>query len=516
MAGNEVSPESFSALGGQSGAVDETDALEGAEHARILVEDCRRLLVGSTQLPIGAWGLIDADPSTGDPHETEVDTILLLTSDTYITAEYDSQLDKIVRFEEVPLENVTIIEIGMFQVQKLFSGSQPSFLCIRINYTVDSQDGYFHMFRSPNIRFFNNVAVVIKKPEEISESLHSIVEFFHITLESMGRVDVPIITGGVLQRRKSRSTLLGVPQNGAGMQRNLSESQLVQMGSKALSSMTGQFSKLGSSLSKKPKDTSGEPTRAVFRIGDGSSGQQSEMMDDGHVSDAEDVLSNDSPPDEQASSVVKDSNFLASVGIVMAGKDSNALVAPAHAAEPGLLENKDSIAKMSSDVCTMSISSVTDNISMPPRLLQCETPQTPRSRSPAPQIRIDSEEASYGDHLQPGTRLDSSVGSSSPDVSDRASLSATTTAKSSTKDLTLNLTTSHSENAIKQLKSLTSPFSKIAKGVQSIGANLDPRKIASQTKTVLSPSAAEPSEDYKLKLQQMWVDSGCKTQLIAL
>lgn len=62
MVGNEVSAESLAALGGQTAGTDETDALEGAEHARILVEDCRRMLIGSTQLPIGAWGLIDADP----------------------------------------------------------------------------------------------------------------------------------------------------------------------------------------------------------------------------------------------------------------------------------------------------------------------------------------------------------------------------------------------------------------------------------------------------------------------
>lgn len=63
MLGNHVSPESVSALGGQSMVPDETDALESAEHARLLVEDCRRMLLGSAQHPIGAWGLIDADPT---------------------------------------------------------------------------------------------------------------------------------------------------------------------------------------------------------------------------------------------------------------------------------------------------------------------------------------------------------------------------------------------------------------------------------------------------------------------
>ncbi|XP_055603037.1 phosphatidylinositide phosphatase SAC2 isoform X3 [Uranotaenia lowii] len=64
MLGNQISAESVNALGGQSGVVDETDALEGAEHARLLVEDCRRQLLGTTQHPLGAWGLIDADPSS--------------------------------------------------------------------------------------------------------------------------------------------------------------------------------------------------------------------------------------------------------------------------------------------------------------------------------------------------------------------------------------------------------------------------------------------------------------------
>lgn len=106
--------------------------------------------------------------STGDPHETEVDTILLLTDDHYLVAEYESNLDKIVRFEKVPLSNITEIELGLYQQQtKMFQGALAPNLCLRLNYEVDGFDGYFHMLRSPNIRFFNNVAVVIKTHEEV-------------------------------------------------------------------------------------------------------------------------------------------------------------------------------------------------------------------------------------------------------------------------------------------------------------------------------------------------------------
>lgn len=97
-----------------------------------------------------------------------MDSILLLTDECYIVAEYDSHLDKIVRFEKVQLINVKLMELGMYQHTKIFQGSAPTLLCLRLNYTVDGADGYFHMFRSANIRFFNNVAHVIKTQEEVA------------------------------------------------------------------------------------------------------------------------------------------------------------------------------------------------------------------------------------------------------------------------------------------------------------------------------------------------------------
>lgn len=138
--------------------------------------------------------------------------ILILTNDCYIVAEYDSHLDKIVRFEKVPLQNITEIEFGMFQQTKMFQGATPPHLCLRFNYTVDGVDGYFHMLRSPNIRFFNNVAVVIKTQEEIMESLTAITDFFRIALESCGSTNVKFSTGGMLQRRRSRIQTLDVPK----------------------------------------------------------------------------------------------------------------------------------------------------------------------------------------------------------------------------------------------------------------------------------------------------------------
>lgn len=430
MLGNHVSAESLSALGGQQ-MHDETDAIENAEHARLLVDDCRRMLLGTT-LVIGAWGLIDADPATGDISETEVDIILLLTSSEFYVADYDSQLDKIVKFENVPLIDITLIEFGLFQQQQMFKGPAPAHLCIRINYTVQGVDGYFHMFRSPNIRFFNNTAVVIKKSEELVESLNAIVEFFRIALESIGRQDVPFVCGGTLQRRKSRN-LLQPP----GIPRNLSESQLVQIGSKALSNVAGQFSKLGQSLnpskSKNNKQNANPPvvynsTNTESKASSFYVGREAKEDDD---SDDDQDCSIYEPElvETEQNPIFNENAFLPSVGIVMSTNSTN------DESSPEMLQNKDTF-KNPSDMAAISISSVTDHIHIPASM-QPLSPMMSPMKTIAPQIKVD--------------------GTSVPSYTPK-------------NEMSLNLSGSQSENAIKQLKTLTSPLTMIAKrSVQSLG-----------------------------------------------
>lgn len=427
MLGNNVSAESLSALGGQQ-INDETDAIENAEHARLLVDDCRRMLLGTT-LVIGAWGLIDADPSTGDVSETEVDTILLLTSSEFFVADYDSQLDKIVKFESVALVNVTLVEFGLFQQQQMFKGPAPAHLCIRINYKVDNVDGYFHMFRSPNIRFFNNTAVAIKKNEELVESMSAIVEFFRIALESVSN-DAQIISGGNLQRRKSRN-LLQPP----GIPRNLSESQLVQIGSKALSNVAGQFTKLGQSFNPvKPKNnkqnanppvvynsTNQESKASSFYVGrEAKEDDDSDDDNDCSIYEPELVETEQNP-------IFNENAFLPSVGIVMSKNQAN------DESSPEMLDYPRDASKNLSDMSAISISSVTDHIHVPASM-QPLSPMLSPMRSIPPQITVDGSSSST-------TR----------------------------NEMSLNLSGSQSENAIKQMKTLSSPLNYLAKGVQSLG-----------------------------------------------
>ncbi|KAJ8894786.1 hypothetical protein PR048_000093 [Dryococelus australis] len=93
---------------------------------------------------------------------------------------------------------------------------------------------------------------------------------------------------------------------------------------------------------------------------------------------------------------------------------------------------------------------------------------------------------------------------------------------SSVKDLSLNITSSQSENAIRSIRSgftaitspvaatrelVLSPFSKLAKGMQHLGANLDPRRLK-------APSGAPHSAEEQHQLQLRW--KGCRSRLIAV
>lgn len=176
MLGNEISAESLNALGGQT-VLPENDNTEGAEHAKQLVEECRKMLLGSRQYPIGAWGLINADPVFGDIGETEVDYILLLTDTYYMVAEYNSNMDKIVRFEKVFLQNIYLIELGTQKNSKYSQNTYSDAMCLRINYEENCIKNYFHTFRSANIRFFNNMVYNIKSAEEISGKINFLLYF---------------------------------------------------------------------------------------------------------------------------------------------------------------------------------------------------------------------------------------------------------------------------------------------------------------------------------------------------
>nr|CAD7259553.1 unnamed protein product [Timema shepardi] len=290
MLGNSVSEDVFS----QDKAGDEEDTAATAEHVKLLIEDCKKI--------------------SGDPSETEMDSILILTRDSYYVAKYDDQLDKVTKYQRVLLEDFTSMEFGTpeHSSMSLFKqSSRTAHHCIRLHYKVANMPGYYHMFRSTNLRFFNNMAIGIKNEEEMIESLKAICEAFLVALEIAGLPPIPFIQGR-LDRKKSIALLAdcstGHSLMGSGsylditalpnMTRNVSETQLQALksvGSKALNNMSQQFNKLNklghSFNTRRSKDSvsTDKLQQPMFHIGpsDGSN-LDANSTDQKHSSDEED------------------------------------------------------------------------------------------------------------------------------------------------------------------------------------------------------------------------------------
>jgi len=241
LIGKEISEELFKT---EKGIIDEVDNSNNAEHVKTVIEDCKKQLTQEHDQIIGTWGLIDADMVTGDPSQEGMDIVFILTRTCYYFARYDDDLDKITDYEEVQLSNIVKIEFGIPE-QTLSLLNKSELHCFRIMYKVGGDEGYHHMFRSTNLRFFNNVATDIKSDEEKVESLKAIADTVAVTMESVGFV--PDMWFGKLEKRRSKSaksTTLLNPVDMLNLARPKSPIKLRNVGSKALSNVTSHFSKL--------------------------------------------------------------------------------------------------------------------------------------------------------------------------------------------------------------------------------------------------------------------------------
>lgn len=116
-----------------------------------------------------------------------MDTILILTRDSYYIADYDDQIDKVTNYQSVLLKDIVLIEFGQPENTVSFFKNK-HYYCIRISYKVNGEYGYFHMFRSTNLRFFNNMAVVIKTEEESIGGNFSLTLFFYFCSITFRRI----------------------------------------------------------------------------------------------------------------------------------------------------------------------------------------------------------------------------------------------------------------------------------------------------------------------------------------
>lgn len=183
----------------------------------------------------------------------------------------------------------------------------------------------------------------------------AIADCIRVALQNCGNTDVIFTNDKLMKRRRSRTQKLDLP---TGMHRNLSESQLVQAGSKAVSNVAEQFSKFGQTFN--PKILTGKKVSESVSISKAGSSDQSpdEQPDSIPIHTADEVATN-----ADGDNVCSDNPFLQSVGIVMvdAGKldESSSDLPETRKPSKVLLKN----------VSKMSISSVTDNVNMPPEML---------------------------------------------------------------------------------------------------------------------------------------------------
>ncbi|XP_073970168.1 phosphatidylinositide phosphatase spermathreecae isoform X3 [Rhodnius prolixus] len=487
MQGQVVSED----LGGE----DDADSAATAEHVKLLIEDCKKLLISDSSLILGAWGLINADPLSGDPLETDMDTILILTRDSYYVADYDDEIDKVTKCQRIPLSDIAMVELGPVQVShsnnplQIFNKSknkaQPHY-CLRLRYKLDDCIAH-HTFRSSNLRFFNNVAIVIKTEEEMIESLRAICDCLRVALEVADEGSVQWHLGAPLNKVQSQTSSNNFLQANPTIPRNISETQLENIknvGSKALSNVTSKFSKLGNTFNQRRKSsvTQRETQVPAFTVGDEDNSAGSD--EDGEVSGNIGGGSNKEKTD----------TFLPNVGIVM----SNTVILQAE----DVASTDDVIITTTEDAET---SSKTLNVVKPKEL----------------KVRTFSH--SSGEVDDPKEHLKPDDGSVYPIPKG---------------DLTLGvgscISTSQSENALRTLKSgfssaassvlsspqaVLSPLSRLAKGMQNLGANLDPRKLKSGSGISssrgggagVSGQTLEASPE-SARLKEAWAAQGCKSR----
>ncbi|XP_043601331.1 phosphatidylinositide phosphatase SAC2 isoform X2 [Bombus pyrosoma] len=549
MLGNSVNEEVFQER------TEEEDNAATAIHVKLLIEDCKKLLIPDPEVILGSWGLIDADPVTGDLTETEMDTILILTRDSYYVADYDDQIDKVTNYQRVPLEDIILIEFGQPEsTVSLFKNKH--FHCIRINYKMANEYGYFHMFRSTNLRFFNNMAVVIKTEEESIESLRSICEAISVAMEIAGLPKIPIAMNVTLDRRKSKivnsrgtTGLLDI-SSFPELTRNVSETQLLALksaGTKALSNMTEQFSKLNklshSFSARKPIDIarsigrrSEAPLKPTFTVGsrDISGNVQGKRSTGSSSSDDEDI---DVPPVplEKPENFSHNKNLMEaytpSIGIIMGVKNTDVVEPRENNEDQDFSIRPNKFSEQSSDKEALRVpgsGSGTSTVSASPQK--------------TPEITIQNVAEDKERMLPPLTlNLSKNISHSTGEVDSKLTLSNINGSKlqtenrlqdkkrsTSEQDLSLNITSSQSESALKSMKTniinaaspaastskdILSPFSKFAKGVQTLGANLDPRKLKTG-QVGLQRNLSDHHVEQQRKLQERW--GSCQSKLIAL
>lgn len=411
-------------------------------------------------------------------------------------------------------------------------------------------------------------------------------------MEIAGLSKIPIAMNVTLDKRKSKlvnvkgSTGLLDISSLPELTRNVSETQLLALrtaglflnflfihiidnyyirkhflGTKALNNMSEQFSKLNklsqTFSTKKPIDLAKnisnrkekKTSKPVFTVGNRDiSGNEKKKINSSSSSDDEDIVGKhihlEKPVNFSHDKHLMEA-YTPSIGIIMGVKDNimdgnicandvnsetstvvhdnlNLNLKPDMAVDALLL-----ISQAKSDITTLSTSPQKTTVTTPEITVYDESEDLNKEREriiPAP-TSILSKNFSHSTGEVDNTTLSNNVKNTNLQSDSRLGEKKRS---ASEQDLTLSITSSQSESALKSIKEniasvtspvastakdILSPFSKLAKGVQTLGANLDPRKLKTG-QVGLMRNLSEQHLEERQKLQQRWVS--CQSRLIAL
>ncbi|KAK3096243.1 hypothetical protein FSP39_024882, partial [Pinctada imbricata] len=177
---------------------EDSELLEKEENLRQLLEDSKRMLIVEPEECMGGWCLINADPTSGDSDRQDMDVILLLSQRAVYVAWYDDDEEQITQYQRIFLEDIEMIEIGAEPA--IFKSR---FVCMRLHYRHYADEGFFHAFRIPTMRLFNNMIVAVKSQEDAKELLRAVYQGFAAAQEILS-LQLPLEDKPKLERKKTR------------------------------------------------------------------------------------------------------------------------------------------------------------------------------------------------------------------------------------------------------------------------------------------------------------------------
>lgn len=232
-----VAPEAIDVDDGLELEKEENEAAQN-ERIKLVMDDVKKMLIPEHEIILGAWPLADADSLICD-----MDSILILTQESFSVADYDDETDRVTNCRRILLEDLTKMELGMqpasFSSRLKIKTQDNRTYVLRLFYLIGGTAGFFYAFKSTGTRFFNNMTIPVKSIEDEVESLKAVLESFKVAL-SMKSLSVPVYEGR-LEKKRSK-VIPNRPIHGHVNSKVMSG--ITNMGSKAISGVSSQLFKI--------------------------------------------------------------------------------------------------------------------------------------------------------------------------------------------------------------------------------------------------------------------------------